>query len=104
MLEYMIRTCDGDWFNLHRDVNEEVLRPKSFHSRPVSGWGDHRILCEDVEISFSYEDPGIQIAFEGEIAETTAKQIVEEILERIEDATRQEGYIISLAGDRPIRF
>ena len=104
MIEYMIRRRDGDWFDLHRDDYAEVLRPKSFGSRPISGWGDHRIECENVEISFSYEDPGIQVSFEGTIADAKAKQIVEEIRERIEAATGQKGYVISLAGDRPIRF
>ena len=104
MLEYMIRTRAGDWFNLHRDDNAEVLRPKSLSSRVVTGWGDHRIKTEGVEVSFSNEDPGIQIAFEGDLPEAIARQIVEEMRENIETATNQQGYVISLAGDRPIRF
>ena len=104
MMEYMIRTCDGDWFNLHRDSYAEVLKPKSFPSRPTSGWGHHRIKTEGVAISFSYEDPGIQVIFEGDLPEALALQIVEEIRERIETATNQKGYVISLAGNKPIRF
>lgn len=96
MIEHLIRTCDGDWFNLHRKDFEVVLKPRSFASRPVSGWGDHRIVCENVEISFSYEDPGFQVAFEGDIEEDLAKQIVEEIRESIETATHQKGYVVSL--------
>ncbi len=104
MIEYMIRTCDGDWFNLHRKDYEAVLKPKSFASGPESGWGDHRIACEGIEISFSYEDPGIQVAFEGDIPEDVAKQIVEEIRERIEAATHQKGYVVDLRGHQIIQF
>ena len=99
MIEHLIRTRDGDWFNLHCKDYEAVLKPKSFASQPVSGWGDHRIVCENVEISFSYEDPGIQVAFEGDIPEDIANQIVEEIRESIEAATHQKGYVVCLAGD-----
>jgi hypothetical protein len=104
MIEYMIRTCDGEWFNLHRNSYAEVLKPKSFASQPASGWGDHRIKAEGVEISFSYEDPGIQVIFEGDLPEALAMQIVDEIRESIEKVTNQKGYVISLAGDKPIRF
>ena len=104
MMEYMIRTCDGDWFNLHRDSFTEVLKPKSFASQLAAGWGDHRIKTEGVEVSFSYEDPGIQVTFESDLPEALAMQIVEEIRESIEIATNQKGYVISLTGDKPIRF
>lgn len=104
MHEYMIRTRDGDWFNLHRNVYAEVLKPRTFRSVVTAGWGDHRIKTEGVEVSFSYEDPGIQIAFEGELPEETARQIVEEIRENIETATNQAGYVISLSGNRAIRY
>ena len=97
-------TRDGNWFNLHRDSFAEVLKPKSFDSQRLSGWGDHRIETEGVEISFSYEDPGIQVMFEGDLPEALATQIVEEIRENIETATNQKGYVISLAGEKPIRF
>lgn len=104
MIEYMIRRRGGDWFDLHRDDYAAVLRPESFQSRPVSGWGDHRIECGNVEISFAYEDPGIQVSFEGDIANAKARRIVEEIREKIEAATGQKGYVVDLSGDRPIRF
>lgn len=104
MIEYMIRTEDGGWFDLHRNDFGAVLKPISVASQPAPGWGDHRIACEGIEISFSYEDPGIQVSFEGEISDDLAKKIVEEILGRVEEATGQSGYIVSLAGDTPIRF
>ena len=104
MIEYMIRTCDGNWFDLHRNQLEAVLKPSSFASRPIEGWGHHRIDCEGAAISFSYEDPEIQICFESGITEQTAKQIVEETRESMQEHTNLKGHVMSLAGDKPILF
>ncbi len=97
MYEFLIKRTDGDWFDLHANRFAEVLHPTSFASRPVEGWGDHRIEVDGVQISFSYEDPGFHICFEGEgISESKAKQIVNEICSNIIKATGQSGKVVTL--------
>jgi hypothetical protein len=97
MKEFIVKRTDGDWFNLHASRFEEVLRPRSFPSRRISGWGDHRIEVEACEESFSYEDPGIHICFQtGVIDDAKAGRIVQEICENIVKSTGQQGKVIAL--------
>lgn len=98
MFEFLIRRVDGEWFDLHGGwFGGEVLRPNSIPSKPIQGGGDHRIEVSGCEISFSYEDPGIYICFEGgDMPESTAQQVVEEICRNIEQATGQKGRIVRL--------
>jgi len=97
MIEFLIKRTDGDWFDLHTSRCGEVLRPSSFPSHPVEGWGNHRIEIRGCQISFSYEDPGIQVSFEGDsLAEAEASQIVSEIAESITKATGQKSQVIPL--------
>lgn len=93
----MIRPNESDWFELHKDDFLQVLRPYNFESELITGWGNHRIKTKNVEIAFSFEDPGIQVIFEGEIDGETADQIVDEILENIEKKTGQSGRVIPLS-------
>ncbi|MCC6601708.1 MAG: hypothetical protein IT327_00790 [Anaerolineae bacterium] len=95
-LEYLIRP-DDDWFNLHKDDFSHALRPLTYRSETITGWGDHRIKVEGIEIAFSFEDPGIQISFAGEINGEIADQIVDEILKNIEVTTGQSGRVILLS-------
>jgi hypothetical protein len=74
-----------------------VLRPINFESVTITGWGNHRIQVEGVEIAFSFEDPSIQIIFESEIDGEIADQIVGEILENIEKTTGQSGRVVPLS-------
>jgi hypothetical protein len=97
MIEFLIRRTDGDWFDLHKRQFAEVVRPASFPSQPVEGCGDHRIEIRGCQISFSYEDPGIQVSFEGDsLTEAEASQIVSEIAESITKATGQKSRVIPL--------
>ncbi len=96
MREFLIRRTDGEWFDLHRDDFAGTLRPSSFPSHKVEGWGDHRISVEGVEISFSYEDPGVQVSFEGELPVEKCETIVNEILANIEEVTGQKGRIVDI--------
>ena len=95
--EYLIRPNESEWFDLHKDDFSPAFRPINFESNVVAGWGDHRIEIKGVEISFSYEDPGIQITFEGEIDGEIADQIVDEILKNIEAITGQSGRVVPLS-------
>jgi hypothetical protein len=96
MAEYLIRRADGDWFDIPAPRAAEAYRPTSFASERVDGWGDWRIRCEGVEISFSYEDPGIQVCIEGELSEAVADQIADEIRQSIERVTGQKGRLVAL--------
>jgi hypothetical protein len=61
------------------------------------GWGDYRILVEGTEIAFSFEDPGIQVSFEGgKISEIQAKQIIDEICVNITTLTNQQCKVVPL--------
>jgi len=93
-MEFLIRRTDGEWFDgVDRD---KTLRPNSFGSKVIKGWGDHRIEVQGVEVSFSYEDPGWQIVFEGPIEATMARQIVQEIAGNITAATGQGSRIVEM--------
>jgi len=96
MIEFLIRRTDGEWFDLHASRFGEALRPSSVSSERVDGWGDWRIRCADVEISFSYEDPGIQMCIEGELPKSLAEQIADEVRQNIERVTGQKGKVWAL--------
>ncbi len=96
-MEFLIRRSDGDWFDLDASRFDAVLRPSSFPSRRVQGWGDHRIEVYGCPVSFSFEDPGIQVCFEGDgITETDASLIVHEIAESVTNATGQKSNVVPL--------
>jgi hypothetical protein len=96
-MEFLIKRTDGEWFDLPRSRFKDVLRPTSIPSRPIQGWGDHRILIEDSEVSFSDEDPGIQVVFEtGTFSAEAARRVVNEIAANITAATGQQSRVIPL--------
>ncbi len=95
MSEYLIKRTDGEWFDLHGRL-AEALRPSSFPSERVDGWGDWRIRTNGVEVSFSYEDPGIQVVFEEELPQEIADQIAEEILRNVENVSGQKGCLLRM--------
>ena len=95
-MEYLIRRNDGEWFDLHPNHYGSALRPSSMPSQRVEGWGDYRIEVGGVEISFSYEDPGIQVVFEGKVSEAVADLIIAEVLANITIVTGQESHIIKM--------
>lgn len=95
-MEYLIRRTDGEWFDLDVDQYDSALRPSSIPSRRVEGWGDYRIEIGGVEVSFSYEDPGIQVCFKGDMSESVADTVVAEVLANITAATGQEGRIVRI--------
>ena len=74
-MEYQIRCNESDWFDLKKDDFATAFKPNSFESTVIQGWGDHRIIISGIEISFSYEDPGIQVVFEGEVEEVFTNQV-----------------------------
>ena len=97
MREYLIRRVDGEWFDLNVRQWPDVMRPNSMASKPVAGWGNHRIEVMGVEISFSDEDPGILMCIEGNLPDSMADQIIKEVLANIEKATGQRGRIVEIS-------
>jgi len=95
MSEYPIKRTDGEWFDL-RGRLADALRPSSFASERIDGWGDWRIRTNGVEISFSYEDPGIQVVFEDDLPQDVADQIAEEILRNVETVSGQKGRVLRM--------
>lgn len=88
MREFLITRSDGNTIDLHKSKFLDVLKPQSFPSMKVAGRGEHRIEVNGCEISFTYEDPGILIRFEGKgLPDEEEEQIADEIAARITKAT-----------------
>jgi hypothetical protein len=97
MREYLIRTADGDEFDIPQAKWAEALRPQSYPSEVIEGWGALRLKIAGCEVSFSPEPPGTQIVFEsGDISPGEADAIVREIFEGAESFTGQRGTLIPL--------
>jgi hypothetical protein len=93
--EYLICNLDDEEFDIHHSKWAEVLRPKSYPSKVIEGWGALRLEIAGFEVSFSTEPPGTQIVFESDdISPEVADKIVQEILENAESFTGQKGKII----------
>ena len=101
MIEYLIKRVDGeddgDW-PIHKDRDQDILRPNTVASRSVSGWGNHRIEVADVEVSFSWESVGLQVVFEGELDQETAARIVKEIADNLADEVQGKAELIQIGG------
>ena len=94
MREYLIKCLDGEWFNLQDMDLTVVWKPNSIASEKVSGLGDYGIRVSGCEISFSYEDPGIQVCIEGTLSNEKADMVVREIAENTTNATGQRSKIV----------
>ena len=95
-MEFLIRRTDGEWFDLPKSAYASTLRPRSVPSEVIPGWGDHRIRVSGVEVSFSFEDPGLHVTFEGDSPEAEAQRIVDEICRNLIEATGQQGVVVPL--------
>lgn len=73
MIEYLIKPTESEWFTFPEGTAPYRTIRTPFTA--VDGWGNGRIEVEGCEISFSYEDPGIQVAFEGTISQARADEI-----------------------------
>lgn len=98
-MEFLIRRTDGEWFDLHSNRFEEVLRPNSFSSRKVQGNAGYCIEVDNCIIEMNYEMPGLQIIFNGDISHDSARKIVEEICQNITSAIGQSGEILDFTGE-----
>jgi hypothetical protein len=94
MIEYLIKRTDGEWFDL--PAGSDPYRPTTIPFKREKGWGDGRILVAGCVVSFSFEDPGIQVSFEGKIDNSLADKVVDEVRQRIEQVSGQKGEVIRL--------
>ena len=95
MIEFLIKRTDGDWFDF--PPGSDPYRPVAIQFRRVEGWGDGRIEIDGCEISFSSEDPGIQVSFHGQMSEPRAVAIVDEIRQSIERVSKQHAEAIQIS-------
>ena len=95
MIEFLIKRTDGDWFDF--PPGSEPYRPVSIPFQRAEGWGEARIEIDGCQISFSYEDPGVQVSFEGQILEQRAIAVAEEIRQRIEQVSGQTAEAIQIS-------
>ena len=96
MIEYLLKRTDGDWFDVGGDI-KTACQPISVPFERIEGWGDARIRVGSCDIAFSYEDPGIQVSFEGEIDPDLAHKVVAEVLERITRASGESGIALQIS-------
>jgi hypothetical protein len=88
---------DGDWFDLHASRFNDVLRPSSFESSIVTGFGDHNLLVRNCIIELRYEEPGILVSFQNDLlTEAEMIQLVEEIASNITNTLGQQSVVINL--------
>jgi hypothetical protein len=95
-LEFSVRPIDAPWFAIDPSMFSEIFRTSTQESREISGWGDHRIWVAGVEVAFSVEDSGIEISFEGDISDSDARRLSEEIRANVERVTHQAATLIPL--------
>jgi hypothetical protein len=66
--DFLIRTQEiHGWPAVHRDRMTQVLVPDGFECDVVEGWGDLRLRCGRVDVSFSGEEAGWLVSVEGEL-------------------------------------
>ena len=95
MIEYLLKRTDGDWFDI-TDM-KAACQPISAPFEQVEGWGEARIRVGSCDVAFSYEDPGIQISFEGEIDSKLAEKVAGEVLDRIMQLSGQTGAALQIS-------
>jgi archaellum component FlaG (FlaF/FlaG flagellin family) len=93
-MEFLIRTNNGECFDLHVNDFEKVFHPKSFTSRRIEGNGEYCLEVEGCQVTINYEMPGLQVVIDGDISREKASQIVEEIRQNVTAFTGQSGEIL----------
>lgn len=76
------------------------VEPVSYRSDAIQRnrrLGQWRIEVEGCEISFSYEDPGIQVSFEGKMSQARANALIEEIKQAVEAAGQEPATVVQIS-------
>ncbi|HEU4453436.1 MAG TPA: hypothetical protein VFR81_10260 [Longimicrobium sp.] len=101
-MELLISPIDVDFFYFPEELTAEMLRPISTPSKPIEGWGTHRIEALGCEIAFSDEPMGFQVIFEPcRLSEAEAEALVDEIRRNIERVTGERGRVTWITGKDP---
>lgn len=95
MIEYLIKPTESELFTFTKGSTPYRTIRTPF--TVVDGWGDGRIEVEGCQISFSYEDPGIQVSFEDSMPQERADEIVREIKQSIEVAGNETAEVIQIS-------
>jgi hypothetical protein len=96
-MEFLIKRVDGGWLTLHQNQFDAVLRPSAGLWQSTENRGDYGIRAADCEISFSFEEPGIQAVFESSTwREDEAFATALEIAARAATATGHRTVVIRL--------
>jgi hypothetical protein len=95
--EYLIRAEDHDSLAPERDSLPALRLVAGEGWAECDGWGDFRIKRGDVEVSFSFEDPGAQIAVEGPIERAEADALVERLALHLTQSEGRQTYVVPLS-------
>jgi hypothetical protein len=90
VIEYLIRAVEGHELPpTQHSLLADMLLPAGFGCEQADGWGDFRLRCGTTEVSFSAEDPGWQVSFEGPMAEPECERLVVMVTRQIEQASHE---------------
>jgi len=94
LIEYLVSRTDGDWFDFppHSDPYTPDLSEIEVIDR-----GGGQIEAEGCLVSFSFEEPGVQVTFEGEINEQRARLVAEGVRRKIEAVSGQKGELVQIS-------
>ncbi len=95
MIEYLIQSVDGSWFEFEDGTNPFVTTSIPFEDASTDE--ELAISIEGCRISFSFEDIGVQVVFEGLVDEALAAKVVSEIASNIEVVTGKKAKFLRYA-------
>jgi len=95
MIEFLVKPVKSEWFLFPE--GSKPYRTVRTPCREIAGWGNGRIEVEGCEISFSCEDPGIQVSFEGKVSQARAEEIIDEIKQAIEAAAKEQATVVQIS-------
>jgi hypothetical protein len=97
LTEFLIRRSDeGEWFDLKFGEMPTVFRQLSVPSEVIAGFGELRLKIGEVEVSFTFEDPGIQVGFHGKIDPVLARRLIDEMAGRLAQYTGQSARVVEI--------
>jgi hypothetical protein len=98
VIEYLIRNVgDKGWPGVHRDRLSIVLTPVDGGWVPIDGWGDHRLRRGETEVSFSIEEVGWQVSFEGPIGESDAQHMIDAVAGQVQQEVGEPVEVVQIS-------
>lgn len=94
MIEYLIRSADGDFLNIDRDTVDAVFTRLS--GTPCEGFGDFRYRMAGAHVVLSVEDAGLQVSFEDLPGGHHANTIVAELAQALNQSNPAGTYVLML--------